>query len=36
MKRLYNANDVLDGKFMSVEKISNFIPVILLTGEQIF
>lgn len=36
MKQLYNANDVLDGKFMSVEKISNFIPVILLTGEQIF
>lgn len=36
MKYLYNRNDVLDGQFISIEKISNYIPVILLTGEEIF
>lgn len=36
MKELYNRNDVLDGKLMSIEKISDYIPVVLLTGEEIF
>jgi hypothetical protein len=36
MKSLYNSNDIVDGKLISIEKISNFIPVILLTGEEIF
>lgn len=36
IKELYNRNDILDGGIISPEKVSNFIPVILLTGEQIF
>ena len=36
MKALYNRNDVLDGKLMSIEKLSDQIPVVLLTGEEIF
>ena len=36
IKNLYNRNDILDGKLISYEKISEFIPVILLTGENIF
>lgn len=36
MKSVYNRNDVVEGKLISIEKISNFIPVILLTGEEIF
>lgn len=36
MKDLYAKNDVLDGKLMSIEKISDYIPVVLLTGEEIF
>lgn len=33
---LYKKNDILDGGVISPDKVSNFIPVILLTGEQIF
>ena len=36
MIELYNSNDVLDGQVMSIEKISDYLPVILLTGEEIF
>ena len=36
IKSLYNENDILDGGIISPEKVSNFIPVILLTGEKIF
>ena len=36
IKTVYERNNILDGKLISIEKISNFIPVILLTGEEIF
>ena len=36
MKAVYSRNDVLDGKLISIEKISDYIPVVLLTGEEIF
>ena len=36
IKDIYKRNDVLDGKLMSIEKISDYIPVVLLTGEEIF
>lgn len=36
IKSLYNRNDILDGQFISIEKISDQIPVILLTGEEIY
>lgn len=36
IKSLYKRNDVLDGKLISIDKIADFIPVILLTGEDIF
>lgn len=36
MKALYSKNDIFDGGLISIEKVSNYIPVILLTGEQIF
>lgn len=36
IKSLYNENDILDGGIISPEKVSNFIPVILLTSEKIF
>lgn len=36
IKSLYNQNDILDGGIISPDKVSNFIPVILLTGEKIF
>lgn len=36
MKDLYNRNNVLDGKLMSIDKVADYIPVVLLTGEEIF
>lgn len=36
MNELYNRNDVVDGQLMSIDKLSDFIPVIILTGEKIF
>lgn len=36
IKSLYKRNDVLDGKLISIDKIADFIPVVLLTGEDIF
>ena len=36
MKYLYNRNNVLDGNLMSIDKIADYIPVVLLTGEEIF
>lgn len=36
IKEAYGRNDILDGKLISIEKISDYIPVVLLTGEEIF
>lgn len=36
MKSLYTKNNILDGKLISIDKISDYIPVVLLTGEEIF
>lgn len=36
IKDLYNKNDIVDGRLISIEKVSDYVPVILLTGEEIF
>lgn len=36
IKAIYNRNDILNGQFISVDKVSEHIPVILLTSEEIF
>jgi hypothetical protein len=36
IKALYNRNDILDGQFISISKLADDIPVILLTGEEIY
>ncbi len=36
IKSLYNRNAILDGKLISIDKVADFIPVVLLTGEEIF
>ena len=36
IKEVYSRNDILDGKLISIEKVSDYIPVVLLTGEEIF